>query len=270
MVRDRRSRGGLGAQQQGVVARCASHRLLHPCRISVPVSALAKLLEHPALWRGNTLAPVRTASVASGFPRLDRELPGGGWPTGALTEILVAGHGIGEVSMLLPALARLSSAGRWQIWIAPPHAPYAPTLVQAGIALARLIVVTPEHQCDALWAIEQALRSSVCGAVVGWLPAARRAVPYAALRRLQVAAEDNDVVVLLFRPAAAGRESSPAVLRLSIEPAAAGHLTVHILKRRGLPAEAPIHLNLNRHHAVDRRHPAKTPARSIPTGEPIN
>lgn len=236
------------------------------------MSALAKLLEHPALWRGNTLAPVRTASVASGFPRLDRELPGGGWPTGALTEILVAKAGIGEVSLLLPALAQLSGANRWQVWIAPPHAPYAPALVQAGIALSRLIVVTPEHapQRDALWSMEQALRSSVCGAVVGWLPATGRAVPYAALRRLQVAAEGSDGVVLLFRPAAASREPSPAVLRLSVEPAAAGHLTVHILKRRGLPTEAPIHLNLNRHHAVDRRYPAKAPARSVAAGEPIN
>jgi hypothetical protein len=234
------------------------------------MSALAKLLEHPALWRGNTLAPVRTASVASGFPRLDRELPGCGWPTGALTEILVAGQGIGEVSMLLPALAQLSGAGRWQIWIAPPHGPYAPALAQAGIALSRLIVVTPSHQPDALWAMEQALRSSVCGAVVGWLAAERRAVPYAALRRLQVAAEDSDVFVALFRPMAASREASPAVLRLSVESAAAGQLTVHILKRRGLPADAPIQLNLNRHYAVDRRHLAKAPARSVPAGEPIN
>ncbi len=238
------------------------------------MSSLVKLLEHPALWRGNTLAPVRTASVASGFARLDQALPGGGWPTGALTEILVARHGIGEVSMLLPALARLSMAGRWQTWIASPHAPYAPALTRAGIALARLIVVSPERapepQRDALWAMEQTLRANVCGAVLGWLPASRRAISYTALRRLQVAAEESDVFVALFRPLEASREPSPAVLRLSIEPAAHGHLTVHILKRRGLPAEAPIHLNLNRHHAVDRRHPTPAPARSVPAGEPIN
>ncbi len=238
------------------------------------MSSLTKLLEHPALWRGNALAQVRAASVASGFAALDRELPGGGWPTGALTEILVGQPGIGEVSMLLPALARLSATGRWQTWIAPPHQPYAPALARAGITLARLIVVNPLHAADprrdALWAIEQTLRSSVCGAVLGWLPASRRAVSYTALRRLQVAAEENDVFVALFRPLEARHESSPAVLRLSVEPAARGHLIVQILKRRGLPAEAPIHLDLNRRHAVDRHHPASAPARSVPAGEPIN
>ncbi len=243
------------------------------------MSSLAKLLEHPALWRGNALAPVRTASIASGFARLDRELPGGGWPTGALTEILVARPGIGEVSLLLPVLAQLSAAGRWQTWIAPPHQPYTPALVHAGVALARLIVVNPAQGAapsrdgakpshDVLWAMEQTLRSNVCGAVLGWLP--RRAISYAALRRLQVAAEESDVLVALFRPVEASREPSPAVLRLSVEPAAHGHLTVHLLKRRGLPAEAPFQLDLNRHHAVDRRHSAPAPARSVPAGEPIN
>jgi len=48
--------------------------------------------------------------VSSGFPELDAGLPGGGWPAGALTEILPAHEGIGELRLLGPALAGLSVA----------------------------------------------------------------------------------------------------------------------------------------------------------------
>jgi len=268
------------------------------------MSSLAKLLEHPALWRGNALAPVRSASLPTGFPRLDRELPGGGWPTGALTEILVPGHGMGEVSLLLPVLARLSQAGRWQTWIGTPHTPYPPALAAAGIDLARLIVVAPPDgnrpgrpagagagsnrhrhsdssrkpcpeertgpQRDTLWSIEQTLRANVCGAVLAWLPASRPPVSYTHLRRLQLAAESSEVLVVLFRPAAAAREASPAALRLVLEPLDRGRLAVHLLKRRGLAADAPVHLDLQRPHAMDRHHPAATPARGVPAGESVN
>ena len=38
-------------------------------------------------------------NLASGFAALDRELPGGGWPCGALTELLGGLEGIGELQI---------------------------------------------------------------------------------------------------------------------------------------------------------------------------
>lgn len=236
------------------------------------MSRLRDLAALPGVWLGRDLAAVRTPSRATGFARLDRELPGGGWPTGTLTEILTEQSGIGEVALLMPALARLSREGRWLAWIAPPHLPYPPALIQAGIDLGRLIVVTPEAQREALWAVEQALRSTVCGAVLAWPHSLTRssgagkktaAPKYPDLRRLQVAAEATETLAVLFRPAQAASEASPAALRVALAPHHDGRLAVHILKRRGVPAEAPVLLDIHS-HAVDRGTPPAARARRTP------
>ena len=72
-------------------------------------ASLDKLLANPRVWRGRDQAGCR-AGLSSGYPELDRHLPGGGWPPDSLTEILTAHYGIGELRLLMPALARLSHA----------------------------------------------------------------------------------------------------------------------------------------------------------------
>src|SRR5512142_2015674 len=119
--------------------------------------ALSRLLSHPALWRGGDCAP-EPASVATGFSALDAVLPGGGWPRGALTEVLLEREGIGELRLTLPALVRLQAEGRSVVWVSPPHRPYAPALAAAGLDLARLVVVRGCTAAESLWAYEQALR----------------------------------------------------------------------------------------------------------------
>ena len=66
----------------------------------------------PDVWRGHQVSrdiPV----LASGHTRLDRHLPGGGWPLGALTELLTETAGSGEFSLLLPTLAIMTSKRRF-------------------------------------------------------------------------------------------------------------------------------------------------------------
>src|SRR6266581_3067514 len=74
---------------------------------SMPIS-FAALLDRPDIWRGQVLSRAGAPTLPCGFPGLDAELPGGGWPAGALTEILPAHEGIGELRLLGPALAGLS------------------------------------------------------------------------------------------------------------------------------------------------------------------
>jgi hypothetical protein len=211
------------------------------------MAALEEILRRHPVWRGGALCSGLPA-IPTGFDALDRELPGGGWPAGALSEILCGQAGIGELQLLMPALARLSWGGRRVLWLAPPHLPYAPALAAAGVDLARLAVVRAPERRDALWAAEQVLRSASCHALLAWLPNAR----YEELRRLAVAAEGAPGCVALFRPLHAAHMSSPAALRLSVAPAQSG-LSVHILKRRGAPAAAPLHLALDRPvHALAR------------------
>lgn len=130
--------------------------------------ALSEVLERPDVWRGDALSRANIRAVASGFSELDAELPGGGWPAGALTEIFPAHEGIGELRLLGPALAALSARGEPLAWIAPPYLPYAPALAAAGIDPAKLVIVRTASAQDALWAAEQALRSNACGAVLAW------------------------------------------------------------------------------------------------------
>ena len=68
--------------------------------------ALSDVLARPDIWRGDCRADAILPTVASGFAMLDAELPGGGWPRGALTELLCDGSGVGEISLLQPALRR--------------------------------------------------------------------------------------------------------------------------------------------------------------------
>jgi hypothetical protein len=211
------------------------------------------LQKHP-IWRGGALGRAPPA-LATGFQALDRELPGGGWPPGALTELLARRAGIGELELVLPALAALSWAGKRVVWLAPPYLPYAPALAAAGIDLARLAVVhapgrrdSASGQRDALWAAEQVLRAASCHALVAWLPNAR----YEELRRLAVAAEASRAWVALFRPPQAAHDAAPCALRLLLEPSPNG-ISVHILKRRAAPAAAPLVLPVKRPvHALGR------------------
>jgi hypothetical protein len=217
------------------------------------MAALEDILQQHPVWLGR--APQLAApAVPTGFQVLDGELPGGGWPRGALTEILGSQEGIGELALLLPALGALTWAGKRVIWLAPPHLPYAPALAAAGGNLAQLAVVRAPGRRDALWAAEQALRSGSCHALLGWL----RRSSYDDLRRLAVAAEGSSAFVALFRPREAAAESSPACLRLALEVNKAdapdgNTLSLHILKRRGMPAAAPLRLAVKRPvHALAR------------------
>lgn len=204
-------------------------------------ASIARLAQLPGVWRGGELEQAAHPVIATGHAALDRELPGGGWPVGTLSEVLHDAVGIGEVAFLAGALARSSQEGdRMIAWVNPPHLPYAPALAQAGIALERCTIVRPAHREDALWAAEQALRSGACGAVLLWPlsshgdRAARGGEEYAWLRRLQMAALAGRSMAVLFRSTAAERLSTPAHLRVVIAREA-GVARLRIPKRRGPP-----------------------------------
>jgi cell division inhibitor SulA/protein ImuA len=225
------------------------------------------LPQHPALWRGDRLALPALPGIPTGFAELDAAIPGGGWPVDGLTELLPLRRGIGELSIVMPALARLSrEEERWLVWITSPDSnflPYAPALTNAGLHLPRLILIRPRTAKEGLWAMQQALTSRAASAVLGWL--AKPALTD--LRRLQLAAAGAASLALIFRPPEMAGESSPALLRLRLEPSAPRQLAVHVLKRRGGPLGHPLHLDLPAAapgHALDRHPSARTCPANIP------
>jgi len=222
------------------------------------MSALAEILVRSDVWRGDRLALAPLPTVPSGSATLDAALPGGGWPRGALTELLVDGVGIGELSLLTFALAGIRAGGGWSLLVAPPHEPHAPAWAAAGVDLARLAVVSPASPRDTLWAMEQALASGAPRAVVGWASSGRD-IDARAVRRLQVAAAGSYALVFLFRPARMAAEASAAPLRLQLA-GEEGCLSIRILKRRGPPATAPLRLALPRPARLRSRDRAHEPA----------
>jgi protein ImuA len=200
--------------------------------------ALAKLLHNPLLWRGDQLARADDA-VSSGFATLDRELPGGGWPKAVLTELCVDFEGIGEFSLLLPALKRLTQAGEWIALLAPPHVPHAPAFAGRGINPARVIVIETEEEKDRWWAAEQVLRANSAGALLFW----PKSSTDQRTRRLQLAAQEGKALAFLFTRTIRAVHPSPSPLRIRLSSSASG-LSVDIFKRRGGVVSRPLLLDV--------------------------
>jgi protein ImuA len=200
---------------------------------------------HPSLWLGHQLGRTGSDAVATGFARLDAELPGGGWPRRALAELLLAHAGIGEIRLLAPALVAAQRAGRLVMFFDPPAALAAAALAGLGLAVEDLLVIHTRARVvpgsDSLWALEQALKSGHVGAVVAWLPPRLRADR---LRRLQLAAHQHDGPAFVLREAAVAGRPTASPLRLGLQAGGADRLRVRVLKRRGPPLEAPLSLEL--------------------------
>jgi len=207
---------------------------------------------HPTLWRAHQLGRSRAEALATGFPELDAELPGGGWPRRTLTELLLPHAGLGELRLLAPALREVMHGGRVVMLFDPPAALCAPGLMQLGLDVQQLMVVQGRAglrgaarellpNADVLWALEQALRSGHVGAVLAWLPVRLRAD---VLRRLQLAAQSHDGLVFLLRELAAQARPSAAPLRLALQPGGIDRLTLRVLKRRGPAQLQPLQLAL--------------------------
>jgi protein ImuA len=197
------------------------------------------------LWRGSSLGVTADPTLSSGFAALDAELPGGGWPLKAVTEVLTPQPGVLEWRLLAPALQRwwagqalpaasaarrarqAASTLRSLLLVNPPHMPHLPGLQALGLPPSALVWVAAQTPAEALWATEQAIKSRV--AVLAWLPEARPEQ----VRRLQVSALSSDAPAFLLRPEHAARQSSAAPLRVAVQPGEGWHLDVHLLKRRG-------------------------------------
>lgn len=98
-------------------------------------STLVPKTLYPSLWCVSQLARAQTQCIDEGHSALSMRLPGGGWPTGALVDLLLQQDGIGEMRLLGPALASVEK--RRIVLLNPPHPPQALALATLGL--------TPEH-----------------------------------------------------------------------------------------------------------------------------
>ncbi|RYX98241.1 MAG: translesion DNA synthesis-associated protein ImuA [Comamonadaceae bacterium] len=224
--------------------------MLSPDSVDRPVpirAGLADSLANTAVWRAGELGGESRPVICTGHAGLDAVLPGGGWPQGALVEILQPQAGISEWGLVAPGLASLQTDSPRQliVLVGAPALPFGPALGAQELQMRRLLSVRAGkgQAPELLWATREALQCADVAAVLAWLPDARSAH----LRRLQIAAHAHDKLLFVFRPLRAQHESSPAPLRLLLEGQAAeiggGNLRVHVLKRRGPPLALPLLLD---------------------------
>lgn len=190
------------------------------------------------VWCAAGLPLAEETVVSTGEAALDAVLPGGGWPVGALTELLQPQPHAHLWRLLAPGLVQaLARQAGPVVLVAPPRTPFTPGLAALGLPAERWLWVDADTPAIRLWATEQALRCAEVAAVLAWLPQAAAAD----LRRLQLAAQRHRQLLFVMRPLSAQAQASPARLRLMVEASGTSpSLRVHVLKRRGPPLVSPL------------------------------
>lgn len=197
------------------------------------------------VWRADAVDQAVAHTLDTGYAALNAVLPGGGWPQGALVEVLQPQAGQHEWGLVAPVLAGLQAAapGKLLVLTGAPCQPFGAALAARQLDMHRLLCVQAARGDGPalLWATREALQCADVAAVLAWLPDVRSAH----LRRLQMAAQAHNKLLFVFRTPRAQQESSPAPLRLLVQGVAAeaGRLSVQVFKRRGPPLAAPLLLD---------------------------
>ena len=180
---------------------------------------------------------VRTqrACTPTGWDALNAELPGKGWPSQSLTEVLQAQPGQLEWRLTAAAVQQHSQKRKAIIAVSPPLPPHASGLAQQGLPPQQLVWIQCNTPQDQLWTLEQLIRANDAGVVLAWLPQAHPEQ----IRRLQISAQQFEGLVFLFRPESCQHQASAAPLRLLARTSTPWSLQLHIIKRRG-----PVHTGM--------------------------
>ncbi len=144
-------------------------------------------------------------TISCGCAALDRVLPDGGYSPGSVIEYLRAMPGCGASTLAFTAAAAaMRSTQGFVVIIDTQHNIYPPALASWGIDLEKVVLVRPQSDVDALWAVDQSLRTPAVAAVVADV----ERIDDRAARRMQLAAEQGGGLALLLRPASARRGRS--------------------------------------------------------------
>jgi len=184
--------------------------------------------------------PAREPAFVTGNV-LEQLLPKKGWENGTLIEWLGEDDRGGAATLALAMAARLLQRGGALVVIDSRREFYPPAAANLGILLERTVVVQPRPGRDALWAMEQSLRSEAVSVALGWLAELSNRTA----RRLQLAAEAGGGVGFLLRPVACRAEPSWAETRLLVECVPVSGEWLVVSGKRSHTADAP----LTTHHS---------------------
>lgn len=181
-----------------------------------PATTLRGLRRAVAEIEGSDLSALDEAGkvVALGVKAIDAAL--GGLAFGNVHEIAPSAplH-LGAAAGFALTLAARAGGRKDTLWIQPDFAGheagplYGPGLALFGLPLERILILRVARSVDALWAMEEALKSRALAAVIAELTEDGAAADLTATRRLVLAARDGGGLGLLLRH------------RISPEPSAA-------------------------------------------------
>ena len=187
----------------------------------------APALHHLNAWESNA-SRGSSLVIPTGSPALDELLPGGGWPKAGLVEITVPDEHTDAMSLLLPALMRLSQQGRWLVMVTPPYQPRARILTAAGMNTSKVLQVNPHPGRSGLWTVESLMHSGNCSIVMAWPSCATELMA----KKLKKAATTGKTPAILFRQEGMPACTSIADVRLKLEVTDSG-MVVYLLDGQG-------------------------------------
>ena len=214
---------------------------------------LKQVLSLPYVWQASHSQRTDRTIITSHFSELDRVL--GGWSLGATTELLTNEYSAGMLELLMPALTSRLEQKDWVILIAPPFMPFAPAWKAAGVDPSRLLIVHPRTHREKLWSAETALRSGNSAAVLCWQGQTR--LQTQDLRRLQIAAAEQQTLNMLWRPPHEQQQSSPSAVRIAATSTPDG-LELEVIKQRGRQSGQLIHIDPLNKKRPEPRQPLAT------------
>lgn len=200
---------------------------------------LEQLLQREDVWLGHSRRFSAGVALDTGHAELNPCLVQRGWPLAGLVEVCQPWMQ-GEWQLFTPALLQVSGL---IVLLNPPATPFSQALIQAGIDLERLLVVSAADKDHFLACFIELSRAGV-GALLAWQP--RESLTYTELRKCHLAAQEASGLYVLFRTAAAQQQSSPAALRLYARRVPAGleitafKQTGHLQARQSRPVILPL------------------------------
>jgi protein ImuA len=183
--------------------------------MSADDAALRGLRRTVAEIEGSDVSLDESGTLAFGIVPIDAAL-GGGLAFGNLHEVAPSAplH-LGAAAGFALMLATRAGESKDTLWIQPDFAgheagsPYGPGLALLGLPLGNFLILRVARPADALWAMEEALKSRALATVIAELTEDGAAADLTATRRLTLAARDGGGIGLLLRH------------RISPEPSAA-------------------------------------------------
>jgi protein ImuA len=134
------------------------------------------------------------AGLPFGIEALDALWPEGGLPVAALHEVnSESAAGFAAASAFAASAA--GRLGAHVLWCTTSPEFYAPGLAQMGLPISRLVVVRARTEKEVLAVMEESLRHSALGCVIGEIPR----IDLTASRRLALAAESGGTMAFALR-----------------------------------------------------------------------